>query len=167
MSLYRDAHWWSRSDHDAVLSVMERLRPRRVLEFGPGSSTLALIEGGADIDTLEDDPVWVGPAAELLAPHRAMVRMIGYTWSDPLDIPQTNNNYQYALGFIDGPADTTRRPACIEYALDHCNAVLVALECAQGSKLLHDACIRLAEEHSCDIEIMVTGPLAGAFALLT
>lgn len=166
-ALYQEErHYWSFADYGTVVDVVRKLYARSVLEFGPGSSTLALIEGGAStIYTLEDDPVWTPPARDRLANHWQVARLIAYTWSDPLVVEQVDREFDLAL--IDGPADTTRRPACIEYALARCRAVLVALECAQGDTFLRDACIRLAEKHGRAIEIMETGPLAGAFALLT
>lgn len=166
-SLYpSELHWCSFADYGTIVDIVRRLNAQTVLEFGPGSSTLALIEGGArKIDALEDDPVWMGPVRARLFAYDC-ARLIGYTWCDPLDIPQTDD-CKYDLALIDGPADHTKRSPCIEYALSRCRAVLVPLECAQGDTFLRDACIRLAEKHSREIELMETGPLAGAFALLT
>lgn len=166
MTEFAGAHWFSVSDYQAVLDVCRRLNAKRVLEFGPGSSTLALIEGGAErIDTLEDDPEWIRPAIDLLRDHRHVVTLIGYRWSDPLDILSPADRYD--LCFIDGPRETARRPACVEFALQRCAAVLVALESNEGSTLMRDACLRLAELRDRSIEIWETGPVAGSFALLT
>lgn len=162
----RERHFWSYADYAAVVSVVRRLKPPAVLEFGPGSSTLALLEGGAaSIDSCEDDFHWLATNRSMLAPHRA-VELHAYTWGDPLTIPALDAR-RYAFALIDGPHSEGRRPACIEYALQRCDAVMVALECAQGSDFLSAVCRSLAEKHGRAIEVMETGPLAGAFAVLT
>src|SRR3954468_3676950 len=84
-----ELRWWSFNDYGAVLQVMQRLGPRRVLEFGPGSSTLALIEGGAThIDSCEDDPVWFNTyTVRLQKKCPRIVTLRPYTWSDPVTVP--------------------------------------------------------------------------------
>lgn len=166
-ALYPQArHFWSLQDYGAVLAVMARLKPRTVLEFGPGSSTLALVEGGAiRIDSCEDDADWMATNRKLLAAHLA-VELHAYTWADPLTITRLQDR-RYDLALIDGPQDEHRRPACIEFALARSRNVMVALECAQGETFLTEACSALAAKHGRQIEMMETGPLAGAFAVLT
>lgn len=161
-----EKHFWSFNDYGAVLDAMHRFDVRgRVLEFGPGSSTLALLEGGASwIVAYEDDPHWLAHYERTIVEKHAEVILLKYDWRDPLDI-WDQSLYSFAL--IDGPAETARRPACIEFAIKRSAIVMVALECNEGSTLMRDTCIRLAEQHRRAIEIMETGPLAGAFALLT
>lgn len=166
-------HFWSLADYGAVLDVMNRLHPKTVLEFGPGSSTLALIEGGAEtIDCCEDNPDWFGVYAERLAAvYPDIVKMHAYRWADPLRIP-TLDGRAYDLGLVDGPFGTPQRPAAIEYALQRCAAVLVPTEEWREDKIQPEAGLRsriawLAWKYGRSVEIMETGPLSGAFALLT
>src|SRR4051812_40979556 len=84
-----EQHWWSFNDYGAVLEVTERLKAKKVLEFGPGWSTRALIEGGATkVDTCEDDPDWFAVHSERLVPQFPdVVTLHPYVWSDPVSIP--------------------------------------------------------------------------------
>jgi hypothetical protein len=149
---------------------MTRLHPKRVLEFGPGSSTLALIEGGASkIDTCEDDPKWEGVYRQRLeARYPAIVKLHAYQWSDPISISGLDRE-AWDLGLIDGPLGTPRRFAAIEYCVQRCAAVLVPTE-DDGRK--HKSFLRpiiedIASRHDRAVEYMETGPLSGGFALLT
>lgn len=164
----QEQRWWSFNDYGAVLAVMERLQPRRVLEFGPGSSTLALIEGGArQIDCCEDDGDWFDRYRERLElRYPAIVKMRPYVWADPLYVPGLVGE-RYDLALIDGPRDTTQRPAVIDFCLQRCGAVLVPTEDHDSpSSFLRPVLWALAEKYGRQIEIDETGPLAGGFALL-
>lgn len=117
--------WFSFADYGAVLDVMNSMleRPRHVLEFGPGSSTLALLEGGADvIDTCEDDPGWFTRHQADLAPYRNVTVHL-YRHALPLVIPLLDGR-RYDLGLVDGPVNPRHRQPEIDYALSRCTAVL-------------------------------------------
>jgi hypothetical protein len=160
-----EARWWSFSDYRHVLTITRRLRPYSVLEFGPGSSTLALIEGGAQhIDSCEDNDDWFAVYKERLADAFPVVELVPYTWADPLTIPAIDH-HRYDMALIDGPFGTLNRPVVIEYCLARCKAVLVCLE-TYHSKGLRAAAIMAAERHCKNIQITETGPLSGSFALL-
>lgn len=160
----KELHWWSFADYGAVLSVMRRLQPASVLEFGPGSSTLALIEGGArSIDCCEDNPDWLNVYQERLAQRYDGVRMLPYTWSDPLVVPGAALAYDMAL--IDGPHGTERRPTVLRYALARCTHVLMCCEDSKG-RGLRAPIMLIAEQAGRPVEIMETGPLSGSFALI-
>lgn len=168
-----EKHWWSLADYGAVVDVVRRLGARRVLEFGPGSSTLALIEGGAEsIDCCEDEPTWLTTYSERLAGvYPDIVTLHAYRWRDPLRILALDGRW-YDLGLIDGPFGTQHRPAAIAYALDRCTAVLVPTEEWRDGRCRPELGLRmavadLALKHRRKVEIMETGPLSGAFALLT
>ena len=167
-----EQHWWSFADYAAVLDAMRQLRPTRVLEFGPGSSTLALIEGGArQIDACEDDGWWlVVQRLRLEDRFPDIVTLWGYDSSiEPLSIGSIDRR-RYDLALIDGPREMERRPAIIRYALAHCAAVLVPAEeteALRGRGFLR-ACIEsLAAEFGRPVSWKETGPLAGSFALIT
>lgn len=164
-----EQHWWSFNDYGAVLDVTARLKPKRVVEFGPGSSTLALIEGGAKhIDTCEDAADWFEVYEERLAKRfPAIVHIHRYTVADPLSIPALDHQ-KYDLALIDGPLGTLARPAVIAWCLARCKAVLVPTEDLKPADAgLRPAITRLAEEFGRSIEWMETGPLSGGFALMT
>jgi len=164
-----ERHFWSFNDYGAVLDVMELRLPKRILEFGPGSSTLALIEGGAEtIDACEDDPHYFATyQRRLAAAYPSIVSMQAYRWSDPLRVPQLDGRW-YDLALIDGPRETPNRAAAIEYCLQRCAAVLIPLEEHPGHQYLRPVAVELAKRHGRSVEIIEdTGPLAGAFALLT
>lgn len=163
-----ERHWWSFNDYAAVLDTVRRLAARRILEFGPGSSTLALVEGGATtIDTLEDDPKWYDVHRSRVGRQFAgVVNVHRYTWADPLEIPAIDCQ-AYDMGLIDGPHDTPRRVAVLEYCLGRCSAVLLPTEDYKvASPPLRPHIARLAGAFGCKVEIWETGPLSGSFALL-
>lgn len=162
-------HWWSLLDYGAVLAVVERLKPATVLEFGPGNSTLALIEGGAGhIDGAEDDPKWRAIyQARIADVYPDRVELFGYTMADPVSIPAIDGR-RYDLALIDGPRNTELRPLVIEYCIARCARVLIPLEEAAGIPAhLRPIVLAIAQTHNCAVELIESGPLAGTFALLT
>jgi predicted O-methyltransferase YrrM len=117
-----DRQWWTAADYRSLLTVCRRLAPKRVLEFGPGGSTLAMIEAGVPhIDSCEDDPVYLDRAHELLDAHPAVTLHL-YQHSERLSIPELDGQ-RYDFGFVDGPRNTALRLASIDYALARCTVV--------------------------------------------
>lgn len=161
-----ERHWWSFNDYGAVLETMRELTPARVLEFGPGSSTLALIEGGAThIDTCEDAADWAEVYEErLVRRYPDIVQLHRYLWSDPITIPALDGQ-RYDLALVDGPRGVDRRAAAVRYALDRSQAVLVPTE-DQISRF-RNALHAMAHERGLALVIRETGPLSGGFALFT
>lgn len=162
-----EAAWWSFTDYQAVLDAMQSTGARRVLEFGPGSSTLALIEGGAEtVDTCEDAPDWAEVYEERLVKRfPRIVRLHRYTFGDPISIPQVNMK-RFDLALIDGPRSTEARAAVVPYAMDRADWVLVALEEHKVKPWLRGIVKTLAKERDRKVKFTKTGPLAGAFALI-
>jgi hypothetical protein len=162
----KEQRWWSFNDYDAVLTVMERLHPESVLEFGPGSSTLALIEGGAEkIDTCEDDPKWFSVYHQRLELKFPQVHLVAYSWAEPLRIAEIDDR-RYDMALIDGPLGTERRPHVLDYCLARCTAVLMATE-TWKTKGLRTAIAERVDIWHRYVEWMDTGPLSGGFALVT
>lgn len=159
-----EKHFWSFNDYGTVLSVVLRLQPKTVLEFGPGNSTLALIEGGAEtIDSLEDDWSWCEVyKARLEDRFASKVKIIPYTWTNLIQVPRLRDHYDLSL--IDGPSETPRRAAVLDFCLARCAWVLVALESQQGGTLMLEAC--QAARGSRSMDVIETGPDAGSFALI-
>lgn len=166
-------NWWSENDYGAVLSVMKRLQPQKVVEFGPGASTHALIEGGAaSVDCLEDNADWLATYQGRIVDHfpteehPTVVRMHAYTWADPLKIPALSTR-RWDLALIDGPHGTTQRPPVIEWCLARCKAVLIPTEDHHCQGTLRPVIDRLGRELGRHVEYLETGPLSGGFALVT
>lgn len=166
-----ERHWWSFSDYRAVLETMRERTPKRVLEFGPGSSTLALIEGGATcVDTCEDNPDWAEVYEERLERRfLGIVTVHRYVWSDPVVVPSIGNRGvgedKYDLALIDGPHGTNARQPVVAYCMDRCRAVLSPTE--DGNPDFRIFLKRIAAARGWTIAIRETGPLSGGFALLT
>lgn len=154
--------WWSLSDYSTVLTVMGQLRPQTVLEFGPGSSTLALIEGGAtQIDCCEDDPVWFKTYCERLEDvFPKIVIMLPFEWQDPLDVNVVREK-QYDLALVDGPLQIERRGAVIRFCAERCRYLLVPLEDGESNNLRD-----VVESLGRPVKYIASGPLAGTFALV-
>lgn len=169
-----EQRWWSFADYQAVLDVMAETEARFVIEFGPGSSTLALLEGGASrIDTCESDPTWAQtyrPRLERVFPNvYGFVRIHEYTyeWPVPLTIPELDGRH-FDLALIDGPRCTEHRPLAIRYCLDRCRVVLVPTE-DEGrveSSYLRPILMDLGTEYGFAVEFRNTGPAAGGFAVM-
>lgn len=166
-----ERHWWSFNDYGAVLDAMAKLTAAgkpiaRVLEFGPGSSTLALIEGGATtIDSCEDDPVWAKTYEERLqAKYPSIVTIRRYTWSEPLTVPFVDGQ-RYDLALIDGPLGSDRRADVLRYCLDRCASVVLPTE--DRNRKVREAIVSIADERGLVADLWDTGPLSGGFALLT
>lgn len=161
-----EKRWWSFNDYAAVLDVMRATQARTVLEFGPGSSTLALIEGGArQVVTCEDNEDWAKVYDERLVAKHREVELVRYTWSDPVTVPGVDGRH-FDLALIDGPFGTEHRPPVVAYCLARARWVLVCLEEHHGHVWLRPRVEQLAVAAGCYMDVVDTGPLAGAFALL-
>lgn len=181
-----EQRWWSFADYAAVMGAVDYLKRRKcaaqgrevdddgepvvdfhVLEFGPGSSTLALLEGGASVvDAFEDNPDWSAVhRTRALAPHIAAgrVSITDYVWTDPVTLGPVTDRSGYDLGFIDGPRESTKRLAVLEYALERCDAVLIGIE---GVSELRARVNEIGASETHWLQLKDTGPLAGTFALI-
>lgn len=106
-----------------LAALTQRLGARRVLEFGPGYSTLALVAGGAThVDTYESSPTAMLDALRLAVPSLFLYDDRAIT-IHPHDL--------YDLAFVDGPAGNL----CYYSRL---NTLLCALDCAK-TVVLHDS----------------------------
>lgn len=173
-----ERHWWSFNDYGHVLDVVTQRKAKRVLEFGPGGSTLALIEGGAThIDTCEDDPKWEQTyRVRLERVYPTIVHLRRYVMNGPLSVPHVDQQ-RYDLALVDGPR-TYLRPVVIDYCLQRCDAVLAPTEDWLGEdgkgdrrrpphdRLIETACKALAEKHGKTLTVTETSGLSGAFALI-
>ncbi len=164
-----EQRWWSFRDYDAVLSALERVPHARVLEFGPGSSTLALIEGGAlEVHACEDSAHWAAVQEErLVRRFPSVVHLHRYTWPEGADLSVPGvDDLRFDLALIDGPRATERRPDVLRYALARSQWVLMPTEEYQTRAWLRQSIAEIAEAGGVSAEFNETGPLAGAFALI-
>jgi len=165
--LKEDAHWFSLQDYGAVLGVMAAIRPQSVLEFGPGPSTLALVEGGAtSIDTCEDVEDWARVWDERLVKRfPGVVRQHRYTWPEgaPLSIRAVDGK-RFDMCLIDGPR-SDRRADVLRYCLPRCSWILMPTE-EEISHRLRPLIVEIAEKAGRAVRITETGPRSGAFALI-
>lgn len=160
-----ERHWWSFADYGAVIDLVRETAATVMLEFGPGSSTLALIEGGATrIDTCEDDPHWAAVhRSRLVSRFPQQIHLHEYVWASRLTIPAVDAQ-AYDLALIDGPRDLGRRWAVLKYALDRSAVVVMPVETTKAITTRLQA-LEKASTHV--VAIRETGPLAGAFAVIT
>lgn len=162
-----ERHWWSFNDYRCVLTTVRRLKPHTVVEFGPGSSTLALIEGGAGrIDSFEDKPEWREVYQARLAEVYPNVAIHSYEWADPLVIKGFARR-RWDLALIDGPHTTPKRPAVIAWCFAHCEALLIPTEDYHCTPILRPVINELAAKYKRQVEYLETGPLSGGFAVVT
>ncbi len=116
-----------------------------VLEFGPGASTLALIEAGVPkIVTLEHDPAWLEIQKDKFKDH-PQVTVAGYT--DTVPVAADEIAFQdFDMAFVDSPQGFShalkgRTPRVRHPGMEDCsrlNTCLFALERAPVV-YLHDA----------------------------
>lgn len=159
--LYREQHRiFEFDDYGALVAECRRVKARSILEFGPGISTLALIESGAErIATCEYQDRWLVQAGELLKahPHVSVHRY----WNEvPVRVDGLTRK-SFDLAFVDSPLGTPSRGAVRHPGEEECNrlnTVLYALDCAPVV-LIHDAkregesytlCRLIAEGHTVD-----------------
>ena len=164
-----DQHWWTLNDYGAVVDVVMQLESPTVLEFGPGTSTLALIEGGArHIDACEDDPEWMDVYRPRIGDRfPEIVTFHPYTLTDPLTVPALNGN-RYDLALVDAPRNTLLREPVFVYALEHAARVMMPLEETGGRPgHLRPIVLALAQRYGKRVEMIDSGFAAGTFALLT
>ena len=119
-----DYSWWTFEDYESLLTVTERLKPINVLEFGPGGSTLAMLEGGAVmVDSCEDDQEYLAIFRKRIqAQHADRVMIHRFTQAEVLSIPAINRR-RFDMAFIDGPKSTEKRRAAIRFAQERCDVV--------------------------------------------
>lgn len=168
-ALYREIHpWCTEADYRTILDTVRGRQAKRVLEFGPGNSTLALIEGGAQqIDTCEASLEWMTVWRNRLEKRFAQVALYHYEiLGDRLTVPVELAGKTYDLGFVDGPTRIHERPAVIRYALDRCSAVLVPTEDFETTPFLRTVVQELADARQRPVAFMETGPAAGGYALI-
>lgn len=105
----------------------EKIKPKRILEWGPGYSTQMMLElTKADIISVENDPHWHGVWKEKLDPKRVMVILLEDM--DEYTTPVSKEaDEKFDMIFVDG----RERVRCMKFAKD------VVKE--DGVVILHDA----------------------------
>ena len=102
MKLYQKSKTLPAEDYRLFMAEAERLKAKRVLEFGPGYSTFAWIEAGCDpIVCLEHDPKWFEEAQERFKDF-PQVQIKKY-WNEPEARSELEPGEQFDLALVDSP----------------------------------------------------------------
>jgi len=92
----------TKSEHDLLAEDARKLHLRKILEFGPGVSTLAFIQAGANtITSLEYNPEWVAKYADKFSIYR-QVRVLLFENTPHISVPETDDE-RYDACFVDSP----------------------------------------------------------------
>lgn len=137
--LYKEEHRiFGFDDYGALLA--ECIGAKSILEFGPGISTLALIESGAErVVTCEYQDRWFVQAVERLKGHEHV--SVHRYLNDPVVLVDGLPLRQFDLAFVDSPLGQPSRGAVKLRGEEDCNrlnTVRFALQRA-NTVLLHDA----------------------------
>lgn len=150
-----EQHWCNFGDYRAIMEATERLQAKSVVEFGPGWSTLALLEGGAtSIDCHEDDPFWRKKwSRDLSGWSGVKIHEYGFI-----------SGRHYDLAFVDGPRSTEARPPIVRRAMTMATHLLVALELGDGGAYSR-AVMEIAGDREVEV-IDAPDSLAKAYAVI-
>lgn len=132
---------FSFDDYGALLEECRRLGARSALEFGPGVSTLALIEAGLDrIDTCEYQDRWLTLAAEAFRLH-PQVTARRYVNDPAVEVEGLPEGQRFDVAFVDSPLGLPSRNALELPGQEGCNRLNTALFALARAPvvLLHDA----------------------------
>lgn len=97
-------------------AVMRKYGVESVLEFGAGLSTLLFNENSRVVVTYETNQGWIDKIRKIK--HGCWIEL----WDGKI-VP--NQNTQYQLAFVDGPAGDMPRAVSTNYAAEHANLVIV------------------------------------------
>lgn len=127
-------------DYGALISEIKRIDARKVLEFGPGVSTLAFIEAGCtEILTLEHQARWRASAKNRFWQHR-QVKILPYVNEPEISLPDLEKS-RFDMIFVDSPMGADLPMATRFRGQENCsrfNTVSWSLQRAP-IVLLHDA----------------------------
>lgn len=131
---------FSFDDYGALISEIRRVAAKKVLEFGPGISTLALVEAGcSEITTLEYQARWMAIAKDRLRFY-PKVHLMPYENTAEIKVP-TLDEKSFDLIFVDSPIGSDLPTASRIAGQENCsrlNTVLWSIARAP-IVLLHDA----------------------------
>jgi hypothetical protein len=140
-ALYHDErNIFSFDDYGALLAECRRINARTILEFGPGISTLALIESGAErIATCEYQDQWIAAAQERLKGHR-QVSLHRYRNDAEVSVNGLCRA-RFDLAFVDSPVGQPSPRSVTHPGQEECNRLNTVLYAISRAPvvLLHDA----------------------------
>lgn len=91
------------AEYGALLSAVRELKPTSMLEFGPGVSTVALLEAGCDkIVTCEYDRRWLARMRRKLGRYRN-VKVVHYYNRVDRVVPTIGDDEMFDAAFVDSP----------------------------------------------------------------
>jgi hypothetical protein len=127
-------------DYAVLLTEAKRVNAMRVLEFGPGNSTLAWIEAGCDeIVSLEHNQKWMAVAKDKLSGMHPDLRLLSYKNAPEIEVSGLSGTFD--LAFVDSPPGVDLKSGTRFPGQENCsrfNTLSFALKCAPVV-LLHDA----------------------------
>lgn len=127
-------------DYAVLLSEAKRVHADRILEFGPGNSTLAWIEAGCnEIVSLEHNQQWMERAKDKFAGY-LNVHLVPYKNAAEIVVPQLNGKV-FDLALVDSPVGVDLRSATRFPGQENCSRLNTLLFAVAHSPivLLHDA----------------------------
>lgn len=127
-------------DYAALLEECRAVKARTILEFGPGTSTLALVESGAErVVTCEYQDRWMDSARQLL---KAYSHVSLHHFSNEIEVRVDGLSRKcFDLAFVDSPLGIEARshtPIPGQEGCSRLNTLLYAIERAPVV-LFHDA----------------------------
>jgi len=123
----------SRDEYDALVEFARKHRIRRVLEFGPGASTWALLEAGCHVVSLEYQHRWFEHFRQVFSQHPE-VRVIQYDNLPEICVPELNGQ-RFDFGLVDSPEGQLGRHYRRFARLNACEFVAARTD----QWMLHDA----------------------------
>jgi hypothetical protein len=140
--LYREqSRIFEFDDYGALLGECQRVGARNILEFGPGISTLALIESGAErVVTCEYQDRWLASAQELLKGH-PQVSVHRYHNEIDVRVSGLASGKEFDFAFVDSPLGSPSRNVIRHPGQEECNRLNTALFALDRSPVvvMHDA----------------------------
>lgn len=127
-------------DYAILIGEAKRTNAKRILEFGPGNSTLAWIEAGCDsIVSLEHNARWMETAKTKLGQY-LNVQLKFYKNTPEITLPELNGK-TFDLAFVDSPPGVDLKSGTRFSGQENCSRLNTLLFAVAHSPivLLHDA----------------------------
>lgn len=141
-------------DYAGLLNETRRIGAKKVLEFGPGFSTLALLEAGCtDITSLENSPIWLNRAKRRLRQYQ-YVHLGTYQDVPNMSLPGLDDDHQqFDMIFVDSPpgnpdSEGRARFNPVMWSLGRAPVVLLHDAKRQGEQ---NTLVRLPKEYSVEM----------------
>jgi hypothetical protein len=126
-------------DYDLIVSIVSSLKCKVALEFGPGATTLALLDAGVEtVDTYEHNQLWFDRAQHSLRTFRDQQRVFVHMYKNDAKIHLPSSpRIMFDVAIVDSPVGVSKRrhefpgqEGCarlntLRYACEHARVVLL------------------------------------------